>query len=263
MAIGRAQIPEEIDAFQDGGTAEISADDIIALYSGLQKSPITQDDIAAQMQELSFLFPQYQKPSIFELASSLSAGLSAQAASGRPASIGLGLAQGFNAFADKVNKRKADADKMRQELAMLAYQQLQAQKQAELETSKEILEMQFDQAIEQGGLFQGTSTLASALNFILRAEENPNLKNTPEYELAVAVAEQPKVTLQQTEQGTVQVQQPGIDIKGILQKRGSNVGTIPSTVEENGVIYTYTGKTDPKTGLPVYVDAEGNQGVFE
>ena len=115
----------------------------------------------------------------------------------------------------------------------------------------------FDLALEQGGFMEGTSSLASALNYIVRAEKNPALKDTPEYALAIAVAKQPKVTLQQTETGTIPVEQPGIDVEGILSGyRKNQANTI---TDDNGVTWTPTGKTFQ--GKPVYSDGT-NEAVF-
>ena len=139
----------------------------------------------------------------------------------------------------------------------MAYQQVEAKRAQQLELSKEYLEQQFDLALEQGGFMEGTSELASAVNYVVRAEKNPTLKGSPEYALAVAIAKKPRVTLQQTEQGTVAVEQPGIDVEGILQTyRATQLNTI---TDDNGVTWTPTGKT--YQGKPVYSDGT-NEAVF-
>ena len=53
------------------------------------------------MSQMSMLFPAPRRQTIFDLASDLSAGLAAQAASGQAPSIGYGLAAGFNALSDR------------------------------------------------------------------------------------------------------------------------------------------------------------------
>ena len=53
----------------------------------------------------------------------------------------------------------------------MAYQQVEAKRAQQLELSKEYLEQQFDLALEQGGFMEGTSSLASALNYVVRAEK--------------------------------------------------------------------------------------------
>ena len=53
MAITRAQIPEQIDAFQEGGdvleTSTINPQTILDLYSGLQAAPVTAADVSEQV----------------------------------------------------------------------------------------------------------------------------------------------------------------------------------------------------------------------
>ena len=49
---------------------------------------------------------QQRGPSIFDLATNLSKGLSAQAASGQAPSIGMGFAMGFNSFSDYESARQ-------------------------------------------------------------------------------------------------------------------------------------------------------------
>jgi hypothetical protein len=62
--------------------------------------------------------------SIYDFATSLSKGLTAQMQSGQPASIGAGLAMGFNSFSDFMNAKKAAnqerMDRIRQQAATLA-----------------------------------------------------------------------------------------------------------------------------------------------
>lgn len=239
------------------GIASIKPADISEELLNLQTDPITASDVQAEMSQMSMLFPEPRRQTIFDLASDLSAGLAAQAASGQAPSIGYGLAAGFNAFSEGAELKRLEAEKIRQQAALMAYQQVEAKRAQQLELSKEYLEQQFDLALEQGGFMEGTSSLASALNYVVRAEKNPALKDTPEYALAVAVAKQPKVTLQQTETGTIPVEQPGIDVEGILSSyRKNQANTI---TDDNGVTWTPTGKTFQ--GKPVYSDGT-NEAVF-
>ena len=68
-------------------------------------------------------------------------------------------------FEEKINLKlqkqnevhEREKDKIRQELSLLAYKQVEARRAEQAETSKEILEMQFEAALEgQGGMFKGT-----------------------------------------------------------------------------------------------------------
>jgi len=72
----------------------------IDAMSGAKTAPATVSDYQAEAERLSFLVPETPRATIYDLASDLSAGLAAQAASGQPASIGYGLAAGFNKISD-------------------------------------------------------------------------------------------------------------------------------------------------------------------
>lgn len=259
MAISRAQIPESIDIFQEGGDVSLSLtpEDIIAFYGAVESTPITPGDIQAQSELMASMMPEPRKQNVFDLASAVGAGLVGAASD--PRGIGAGLTVGFDAFNQKAQMIKDQKDKVKQELALLAYKQVETKRQEQLATSKEILEMQFEAALEgDGGLFGGNTVEAHALNFILRAEKNPELKNTPEYRIAVAVAEKSRTSLQSTEKGVIEVQTPGLDIQAIL---GEKVESAPSVKVIDGVTYTLVpGKT--VDGKQVYRDPDGNEGTF-
>ena len=65
-----------------------------------QQPNSTYDDISKRASELSMLMPKTQTRGLYGLASDLSRGLVQQAASGRPSSIGYGLAAGFNLYSE-------------------------------------------------------------------------------------------------------------------------------------------------------------------
>lgn len=272
MSIGRSQISKEleggdiiesmnkyddIDVFNNGGLADISMEDIISLYGGVKQKPVTQEDIQTEMESLSGLYAQPRRMSIYDLATELSRGLAAQAQSGQAPSIGTGLALGFQSFSDNIQKRKDEAEKIKSELKQIAFAQAQKRKQEEAEMSKEIIEMQFDAALKakEDGIFKGTSTESSALNFILRAENDPKLKDTPEYRVALAIAGRPRQQIVQTEKGAIVQELPALDIEKILT---ANTG-VQQTITEGGKTYTYSGKMID--GKPVYLD-ENNNPVF-
>ena len=149
MAISRAQIPEQIDVFANGGGANssLSQQDIMDMYAAAATSqPITAQDVQAEMQNLQGLFPQTRKANFFDLASEVGAGLVAGAAA--PGGFGVGLTAGLQSFNEVAQKRRAEADKIRQEVSMLAYQQVEAKRQQQLATSKEILEKQITKSQE-------------------------------------------------------------------------------------------------------------------
>ena len=250
MAITRAQIPEQIDVFSEGGGAtSITPEDILAIYGQLESQPVTPQDIQAQADMMSGLFPQPRKSNIYDLASAVGAGMVAGASD--PGGFGVGLTAGLQSFNQRAEKIKAEKDKMRQELAMLAYQQVEAKRKEQLEMSKEIMEMQFKAALEgAGGMFSDGTTEGAALNYILAAEARPELKDTPEYKIAIAVAGKAKVVPQQTETGTIMIEQPGLDIEAIL---GEPAVAPQATIKIGGATWTFTGRRDAN-GTPIYTD---------
>ena len=259
MAITRAQIPEQVDLFDAGGgvgntSTSLTPEDIIALYGAQTSAPITAADIKAQAAEISGLFPQQRKQNIFDLASEIGAGLVAGASD--PRGFGAGLTAGFTAFNEKAKKIQAEKDKIRRETALLAYQQVEAKRKEQAEMSKDILEMQFKAALEgQGGMFPGTTNEAAALNYILRAEEDPRLKDTTEYKIALAVAGKTRMVAQRTEEGTIFVEQPGLDILSILGPRA----VVPeSEIQIGDTTWTFTGRRDGNNE-PIYTDGSKEQ----
>tara|TARA_A100000172_G_scaffold61622_1_gene40983 strand:+ start:125 stop:922 length:798 start_codon:yes stop_codon:yes gene_type:complete len=259
MAITRAQIPEQVDLFDAGGgvgdiPSSLKPEDIIALYGAVQSAPVSTQDIETQAAQMAGLFPQPKKQNFFDLASEVGAGLVAGASS--PGGFGVGLTAGLKSFNEKAKKIQAEKDKIRQETALLAYQQVEAKRAEQLATSKEILEMQFEAALEgQGGMFPGTTNEAAALNYILRAEEDPRLKDTPEYKIALAVAGKTRMVAQRTETGTIMVEQPGIDILAIL---GPRADAPESEIQIGNTTWTFTGRRDGNN-QPIYSDGTKEQ----
>ena len=262
MAISRAQIPEQIDVFANGGDtstpSSLTPEDIINIYGAVQAAPVTAADIQAQAAQMAGLFPQPRKANFFDLASEVGAGLVSGASS--PGGFGVGLTAGLQSFNEMAQKRRAEADKIKQEMSMLAYQQVEAKRQEQLATSKELIEMQFEAALEGQGSDFGSSTLGKALSFIVQAEKNPLLKSQPEYAVAVAIAKQEKTSVIQTETGAQTVTIPGIDVDSIFEKKG--VVVPQQTIEQGGKTYTYTGRKDGKGG-PIYTGPDGKEVVIE
>ena len=265
MAITRAQIPEQIDVFENGGDASgtttpssVDPQTILDLYGAVQPAPVTAADIQAQAAQMAGLFPQPRKANFFDLASEVGAGLVAGASA--PGGFGVGLTAGLQSFNEMAQKRKAERDKIRQELSMLAYQQVEARRQEQLATSKELLEMHFEAALEGQGADFGSSTLGKALSFIVQAEKNPALKASPEYAVAVAIAKQEKTSVIQTETGAQTITIPGIDVDKIFAGKG--VVVPPQTIEQGGKTYTYTGRKDAQGG-PIYTGPDGKEVVIE
>jgi hypothetical protein len=256
MAITRAQIPEQIDVFDEGGgvenmTSSLTPEDIIALYGAQTTAPITAADVQAQVAELSGLFPEPKKQNFFDLASEVGAGLVAGATS--LGGFGVGLSAGLQSFNERAKKIQAEKDAIKQKMAMFAYQQVDAKRKEQAETSNEILKMKFKAALDgTGGMFSDGTTQGAALNYILSAQVNPKLKDTPEYKIAVAIVEQKKTTFRTTETGTIPVEVPGLNIEEIL---GPQDAPVPSTIDIGEKTWTFTQRRD-QNGDPIYTDGE-------
>jgi len=136
MAISRAQMPEQIKGYATGGPLDAYQAQLEAIQN--ERKPITQQDLAARIQELQMLVPQQRRSNIFDLASALSKGLVAQAQSGCRSSVGYGLAMGFGLFNEVQEKRRAQMEDMAQKLRSLAYEDLRKQ-QAESEELKRFM----------------------------------------------------------------------------------------------------------------------------
>jgi len=150
MAIGRPQMEEQIKGYADAGAVDKTdpfADDSTPPSINPQMDYVRQqmdmlktyrpeivpDYTKAYSRYLNILQPLTErspKPSIYDLASSLSKGLTAQAQSSAPPSIGFGLAAGFNDFSDYTRaRRQADLDQLqslRMQAGTLAIQDVQA-----------------------------------------------------------------------------------------------------------------------------------------
>jgi hypothetical protein len=270
MTITRAQIPEQIDVFENGGEAStlssLTPEDIINLYGSVESAPVTAADIQAQQAQLTGLFPQPREANFFDLASEVGAGLVAGAAA--PGGFGVGLTAGLQSFNEKAKKIQAEKDSIKQQMAMLAYQQVEAKRKEQVETSNEILKMQFKAALEGNqGVDFGGSERGKALSFIAAAERNPSIKTipdpnnpgqmipNPDYTIAVMIAKQERVI--NTDQGSIRI--PGIDIENAFPK----VNTLTPKIVD-GVEYTpVPGETLKGTGKQIYISPEGKKVIID
>ncbi len=256
MAISRAQIPEQVDIFQEGGSvsSSLTPEDIIALYGAVQSPPVTLEEIQTQAAQMSGLFPEPRKQNIYDLASDVGAGLVGAASD--PRGLGAGLTAGFQAFNERSKLIDAEKNKIKQQMNMFAYQQVEAKRKEQAATSNEILKMKFKAALEgKGGMFSDGTTQGAALNYILSAEANPKLKDTPEYKIAVAIVENTKTTFKTTSEGVIPVEIPGLNITEIL---GPQDAAPPSTIDIGGTTWTFTGNRDA-VGNPIYTDGKKEQ----
>ena len=258
MAISRAQMPEQIKGYATGGPLDAYQAQLEEIQN--ERKPITQQDLAARIQELQMLVPQQRRSNIFDLASALSKGLVAQAQSGRPSSVGYGLAMGFGLFNEMQEKRRAQMEDMAQKLRSLAYEDLRKQ-QAESEELKRAMadagfKLQLEQMKNTKGFFQGTGPESVALNTVLAAMKNPAIRNTPEFQVARRFLMKPKTSVQSTEQGLVQVESPGFDVDSLFSEEAPSQQQVPAG-------FSPSGQTD-RNGNPVYfrIAPDGTKELF-
>lgn len=135
---------DDIDIFDPGSAGARYKKQMQDIYDSSPAFDI--EDIQAKGKELSALFPAEREPSIYDLATSLSKGLTEQAASGQPASIGYGLAAGFNAFNEAAQARQKRADDLQQKILQFAYTETEKKRQEQIAINKGALEYQ--QAID-------------------------------------------------------------------------------------------------------------------
>ena len=153
-------------------------------------------------------------------------------------------------------------------MTMLAYEQVQAKRKEQAETSNEVLKMQFKAALEgNDGVDFGGSERGKALAFIAAAERNPSLKTipdpenpgqmipNPDYTIAVLIAKQERVI--NTDTGSIRI--PGIDIEAVFP----SVNTLEPKIVD-GVEYTpVVGATEKDTNKQIYMTPDGKKVVLD
>ena len=120
MAISRAQIPEQVDIFNEGGAAESNADSYTDLYDRLSQANY-EDSYNKYLQRLSQFAPEQPKMSIFQVASELGRGLLATPNTG-VGSTYQGLGVGFDNISARLKADREMHEKRRNEVAMMASQ---------------------------------------------------------------------------------------------------------------------------------------------
>jgi len=215
MTITRAQIPSQIDPFDAGG--DVSAgQEYLDMIGTLGSDPITQKQLSDKMSELSFLTPPETNANFYDLASSLGAGLASTPNTGGR-SLAQGLTVGFNNFSQGVKKRQEARRKFDQQLKQLAYQSLEKQRLAQIELQKEAATIDFKIKLEyakkgESGLFGDINTPEGrALDFVLRAQQDPTLKvrDPNSYNAAVATLNSPRYIQVVSEAGIILQPVPG------------------------------------------------------
>ena len=161
-------------------------------------------------EELSGLFPSTRRTSIYDLASDISAGLTAQAASGQAPSIGYGFAQGFKMFNDAEAARRNKAEQMKQSLVLKAYGELQDKRQKSIDYRQLAATKALEAEIEARGssdYFAGSGLENQARNYITKAQIAASKKDyslmydsngdfLPQYEQARDIINAPKTSYQ-------------------------------------------------------------------
>jgi len=120
VAISRAQIPEQVDIFNEGGAAESNADSYTDLYDRLSQANY-EDSYNKYLQRLSQFAPEQPKMSIFQVASELGRGLLATPNTG-VGSTYQGLGVGFDNISARLKADREMHEKRRNEVAMMASQ---------------------------------------------------------------------------------------------------------------------------------------------
>jgi len=253
---------EEIDVFATGGSV---GDQYLKMLQSGQTAPATMQDYQQAAERLSFLMPQTKKPTLYDMASDLSRGLTEQAASGRRGSVGYGLATGFNLFSKNTEALREKREAAKQALMTAAYQDVE-KKRAEQEAMRTTamdyeFKMQLEQMKKTGELFGGTNNDASAWNYILSKVDpatndwkmvpdgkggvmkyDPN--TDPHYAVAKATLEKSKTEVRNVPgQGQVQIQTPGYNVEGALNlnQQATPPPAVGSIKSWNGNDYKFKG----------------------
>ena len=205
--------------------------------------PATMADYQAAANRLSFLAPAPQRQTIYDLASDLSAGLAAQAVSGQPASIGYGLTAGFNMFSKNSQALRKQAAAVKQQIMLKAYESVEnrraEQKALQAKAADYDFKAQLEALKQSGGLFKGSSTPASAWNYILSKIDpvTNDYKMVPDgkggmekynpdedafYNVAKGVLQQSKTETRNVPgKGQVSIQTPGFNVDDTLNLSGA------------------------------------------
>lgn len=192
----------------------------LKLMQSQNQSNASYDDISKRASELAMLMPKTNNRGLYGLASDLSKGLAQQAASGRPSSIGYGLAAGFNLYSEAEQLRKQKVEDMRSQLMQMAYADVEKRREESKAMQEKMLDAGFAYDLqvmkENRSGYGGTSPESRDLNNIIRGQYEPEFKLTPEYRFSKARLQKPKPSISQTEGGMVSVLTPGLDVDSIF-----------------------------------------------
>ena len=277
MTIGRSQIPEQIDAFDEGGDASSATQEYISQLKKLyaNKPDVDFESVQGRAEELGKFFPSPRKASIFDLASALSQGLAANAQNARPTPIGYGLAAGFNLFSEQERKRRAEADRLKRDLILMAKKEAEDKAAQDMRLVEMGLDAELKLKLEQIKKgqdvtgFTGGGLKGSAMNIILQAATDPSKLDTPEFRLQYELAKEElqRTTIQpiQTETGTRFVEKKGMNVADVFNRAGVS-DPMKERAKESVVAptdipagYEFTGKTNAQ-GKAIVTKIGGNPG---
>ena len=168
----------------------------------MSPKPITNQQLEERINQLNALVNKPRKMTIYDMATKMSQGLSANARSGRPSSISYGLADGFNSISQSINERKDLSDKISQELRQMAYQDLQRERAKSLEFEQGMAKLIYESQIEKDDdvqLFTGKSKEANAFRILSQGNDASDPKGSievrklPEYRFAYALLSKDEV----------------------------------------------------------------------
>jgi len=154
MAISRMQLPEEIDAFANGGGVDLTATN--NQMSDLGKAMMTQfsdydQNLEKYKERLAPFVSQPRKMSFYDLASELGAGLlSTPNTGGASAFTGLGV--GFNRASERMRAANEEDRKARQQIGLQAAQMAMKDEKAALEFIKDYELKNLDYKNKRGDL---------------------------------------------------------------------------------------------------------------
>jgi len=229
--------------------------------------PIDMADVDTKAGEISSLFPTPRRANIYDLASDLSAGLAAQAASGQPASIGYGLAAGFNKFSDAAALRRQKTDEMKQSIRLKAYEMVESARKEQVEFRKLAAEAGYDYMLEMakkgGGMFPDTNMDGVSANYLIEAHRKldegddsmifkPDGTFKEKYLFSKGQAQMIKKNYETIDGKTFVSSEEKRNLPFLQQSIAKQ------TIIQNGVIFTFTGKFSP-SGSAIYTKPDGKQ----
>ena len=151
MAITRAQIPEQIDIFNEGGEANSTTAQANDLTTLLSQFGTYEENLKKYQSRLAPFQPTRKKMSIYDFASELGAGLAATPNTGDLSTfVGLGL--GFNRVSDRLRAAEVEEEQARQQIGLKAAELAMQDEQKALEFLQDYEMKNLEYANKRGDL---------------------------------------------------------------------------------------------------------------